>query len=110
MKNDLTKKFDLLFLAPDLRVKMQKKMHTLGITTKQMCDEAQELGIKGLNPSSVSRFFADKRGKREGSITQGVLIYMLMRLGFSPRVDILEETNIDQSIEKSKIFAKQFVQ
>ena len=110
MKNtDLTKKFDLLFLYPNLRETIQKKMKTLGITAKQLCEEAQEIGIKGLNPSSISRFFADKKGKREGSITQGVLIYILFRLGFHIDLKIFEDSSMDPK-EKSAVFAKQFVQ
>jgi hypothetical protein len=102
------KKFDLLFQAPHLREKIQRKMEKDKITTKQLCDEASELGVKGLNPSSMSRFFSDDKGKREGAITQGVLVYVMMRLGLT--IDIYIRDSHDPMIEeKAKIFAKTYI-
>ena len=101
------KKFDLLFFAPDLRKDIQKEMDEMGITTKSLCDEAKDMKLKGLNPSSVSRFFADSEGKREGSITQGVLIYMLFRLGFDISMTITPglSKEKEQLKQKARIFA-----
>jgi hypothetical protein len=104
------KKFDLLFYAPNLRSDIQKKMDSLAITTKDLCDEAKGLEIKGLNPSSISRFFSDTSGKREGSVTQGVLIYILIRLGFEIKMNINDiESDKEQLIIKATVFAKQFL-
>lgn len=95
-------RFDLLFANPKLRTTISDRMVHLDLSIKDICTEAKKLGIKGLNPSSLSRFFAQDSGKKEGTISQANLLYLMTRLGIKMKIQTeVKEIDINEAFNEA---------
>ena len=94
------KKFELLFNKPGLRELIKEKMEEKGISISSICEDAKADGIKGINPSSFSRFFSTIEGKMDGSFTQAALIYILFKIGILVKIEFQPQEWSSESTSK----------